>query len=70
MFSMAFRPAVALVRMIDLLAQVDGDDVRALLGQPDRVAAALAAGRTGDERDLTLHSSCHDWFLSSPGPDV
>ena len=36
------------------LADVDRDDVGALLGQPDRVSAALAAGRAGDERDLAV----------------
>ncbi len=39
---------------VDLLADVDGDDVGALLGQPDGVAAALAARRAGDEGDLAL----------------
>jgi hypothetical protein len=38
----------------DLIAEVDGDDVRSLLRQPDRVAAALAARRAGDEGDLAF----------------
>jgi hypothetical protein len=33
---------------------VNGDDVRALLRQPDGVAAALAARRAGDECDLPV----------------
>jgi hypothetical protein len=33
------------------------------LGQPDRVRAALPAGRAGDECDLALYSS-HDALLS------
>src|SRR6202020_3613855 len=44
---------------LDLLHQVDGDDVRALLGQPDGVAAALAAGGTGDERDFAFKTAGH-----------
>jgi hypothetical protein len=44
---------------VDLAADVHRDDVRALLGQPDRVTAALPAGRSGDERDLALNSSGH-----------
>ena len=35
-------------------AEVDRDDVGALFGQPDRVAAALPARRAGDECDLSL----------------
>jgi hypothetical protein len=42
-----------------VLEDIDGDDVRAPLRQPDRVTAALAAGRAGDERDLACYSSCH-----------
>ena len=41
-------------RGVEVLADVDGDDVGAFLRQPHRVAAALAARRTGDERDLAL----------------
>src|ERR1700733_13568138 len=48
----------------DLLANVDRDDVGALLGEPDRVAAALAARRTGDESDLAFKLS-HDLALLS-----
>jgi len=44
---------------IHLRAEIDGDDVRALLRQPHRVAAALAARRSGDEGDLAFYSSCH-----------
>jgi hypothetical protein len=44
---------------VDLTADVGRDDVRALLGQPHRVAAALAARGTGDEGDLALEPSCH-----------
>ena len=40
-------------------ADVDGDDVGALLGEPDRVTAALPARRSGDESDLALDSSRH-----------
>ncbi len=36
---------------------VDRDDVRALLGQPDRVAAALPARGAGDECDFPLNAS-------------
>jgi hypothetical protein len=43
----------------DRSADVDRDDVGALLRQSDRVAAALAARRTGDERDLSRNSSTH-----------
>jgi hypothetical protein len=41
---------------VDVVAQVDRDDVGALLGQPHRVAAALAARRARDEGDLALHT--------------
>jgi hypothetical protein len=43
----------------DLVAEVDRDDVRALLRQPNRVAAALAPHRAGDEGDLALELSRH-----------
>ena len=49
---------------VDLLAQVDGDDVGALLGQPHGVAAPLAAGCPGDEGDLALNASGHGFVLS------
>ena len=43
----------------DLGADVDRDDVGALLGQPDGVRPPLPPGRAGDEGDLTLELSCH-----------
>ncbi len=43
----------------DLGAQIDRDDVRALPGQCDRVAAALAARGPPDEGDLAFDSSTH-----------
>ena len=43
----------------DLARDVDRDDVGAFFGQPDRVAAALAARRAGDEGDLALYSPWH-----------
>jgi hypothetical protein len=39
---------------VDLRTDVDGDDVRSVARQPDRVAAALAARRAGDEGDLAF----------------
>ena len=36
---------------LEVLADVDSDDVRALLGTHDRVRAALPAGGAGDEDD-------------------
>ena len=45
----------------DRPADVDRDDVRALFSQPDRMTAALAARRAGDERDLALYPSRHDF---------
>jgi hypothetical protein len=42
------------VHAVKGLANVDRDDVRALARQPDRMAAALPAGRPGDEGDLAL----------------
>ncbi len=44
----------------DRRADVDRDDVGTFLRQAHRVAAALAASRPGDERDLALNSSTHD----------
>ena len=41
----------------EVLTPVDGDDVGALLGQPNRVAAALPARGAGDEGDLSLNAS-------------
>jgi hypothetical protein len=46
---------------------VEGDDVRALLGEPHGVHAALAACRSGDERDLALQSTGHAVVLLSAG---
>jgi hypothetical protein len=43
----------------DLGADVDRDDVRALLRQPDGVRPALAAGRAGDEGDLAFELPSH-----------
>jgi hypothetical protein len=43
----------------DRAADVDGDDVGTLFGQPSRVTAALTARRTGDERNLALYSPRH-----------
>ena len=43
----------------DRTADVDGDDVRAFFGEPDRVTATLAARRAGDECDLALYPSRH-----------
>ena len=45
---------------VDLFAQIERDDVGALFGEPNRVRAALAPRRAGDERDLSLELSCHD----------
>jgi hypothetical protein len=45
----------------DRLADVEGDDVRALLRQPDRVGPALAARGPHDQGDLVLDAS-------HPGP--
>jgi hypothetical protein len=55
---------------VHLAGQVDGDDVGALLGQPDGVAAALAAGRAGDECDFSLYPSGHLPFTSAFLPVV
>ena len=43
----------------DVLADVDRDDVGALLGQPDRVTAALTPRGPGDEGDLACYPSSH-----------
>jgi hypothetical protein len=56
----------------DLVAEVDRDYVRALLGQPDRVTAPLTPRRPGNERDLALNSSSHlllvlSWWARSHG---
>ena len=49
-------------RVVEGRADVDGDDVGALLRQPDRVAAALASRRAGDERDLSFDPSRHGYL--------
>src|SRR5262245_13544628 len=51
----------------DALTHVNGDDVSALLRQPDRVTAPLAARGTSDESDLAFDSSSHE-IPSSPLP--
>jgi hypothetical protein len=48
---------------VDVVADVDGDDVRALLGQPDRVAPPLAAAGPGDEGHFALDASHAYTFL-------
>src|SRR6516162_1107168 len=48
----------------DGLTDIDGDDVGAFLRQPHRVAAALTACRPGDESDLALDTSGHDYLIS------
>ncbi len=53
-----------------VLADVDRDDVRALFGQPDRVAATLPSAGAGDECDLAFNAShcgpfgcaCWGWY--------
>src|SRR4029079_15363228 len=47
---------------VDLVAEVDGDDVRSFLGQPDRMRPALPAPSTRDQRDLVLDST-HEFLL-------
>jgi hypothetical protein len=42
------------------LAEIDRDDVRALLRHPDGVATSLPTGGPGDEGDLSLKTSGHD----------
>jgi hypothetical protein len=43
----------------DSLADIDGDDVGALLGQAHSMAAALTARCAADERNFALNSSTH-----------
>ena len=50
----------------DRLADVDRDDVGALLGQPHRVATALTARRPGDESDLAFNTSTPVMATSIP----
>ena len=58
--------AHAVADRLVVLEDVDGDDVRTLFGQPDRVTAALAAGGAGDEGDLACYSSYHGVRCPSP----
>ena len=51
--------AQRVVVRVDLRADVDGDDVRALLGHPNGMRSALSACRSGDEGDLALQASSH-----------
>ena len=51
------RGAHLVAHRLQLGADVDRDDVGALLRQPDRVAPTLAAGGSGDEGDLALELS-------------
>ena len=41
----------------EVLAPIDGDDVGAFLGEPNRMTPALPASSTGDECNLALYSS-------------
>src|ERR1035438_9635550 len=52
---------------LDVLADVDGDDLRPLAGLLDRVGSPLTATRTRYERDFAVKSSCHS---SSSVPSV
>ena len=45
---------------LDVLADVDGDDVRAFARLQHRVCTTLAAACAGDERHLACHASCHN----------
>ncbi len=47
-------------QIVDRSADVYRDDVGAFFGQSDSVAAALAARRSADERDLALDAAAHD----------
>src|ERR1700729_858554 len=53
---------------LDLLADVDGDDVGTFLGQPDGMAPALAACRSGDECNFPFEPTCHEYLQSLSGP--
>ena len=61
-------------RVLEPAADVDRDDVGALLGKPHRVAAALAARGAGDERDLAVYPSGHGtsypWTLVGRLPNI
>jgi hypothetical protein len=54
----------------DLIGDVQGDDVRALLGQRHGVGPPLAAGRSGDESDLVLHPAGSLHRAQAPRSDV
>jgi hypothetical protein len=45
---------------VDLIAQIERDDVRTLLGEPNRVRAALAPRGASDECNLAFELQCHD----------
>ena len=49
---------------LDVVADVEQDDVRTLLGQLDRVAAALTAGAAGNQDHFVLYSSHQSAFHS------
>ena len=53
---------------VDVVADVDRDDVRALLRQPHRVTPPLAAGGPGDEGHFALHASHAHPFLFAEMP--
>nr|WP_281174621.1 metalloregulator ArsR/SmtB family transcription factor [Cryptosporangium arvum] len=53
-FGQVVGPSHRIPHRADLAAEIDRDDVRALLGEPDRVTAALPPCGTGDERDLAV----------------
>ena len=57
--------AQRVVVRVDLPADVDGDDVGALLRHPNGVRSALSACRPGDEGDLALQASSHVSSLRS-----
>jgi hypothetical protein len=49
----------AVAHRVVVAADIYRDDVGAFLRQPDRVAAALATPRAGDESDLAFNSASH-----------
>jgi len=50
---------------VEAVTHIHGDDVGALLRQPDGVRAALPPSGAGDESDLAFYS-CHQFLLVSP----
>ena len=62
-----FRGGQRVADGLDVFAEVDGDDVGALFGQPNRVAAALAACGAGDECDLAFNASHGRSFRTDSG---